>query len=209
MKRNRIPSINYNPPCSPRVIVKVLTGRLRLPRYDFNTPAQVYLYNHMHSSTQLVSRPRLQIIRGLPGSGKSTLALDRYPNLLRLETDMFFTRGGRYTFTLPLNTRAVKWFNRTVEDTLRTGMDFVVTGVFAAHTERLGKTIEAAQERGYEVWVKTLTSRYGDVHGVPKAHYAAMKRDFLSDRRLRQLHRGIPNLHFGLMPPTAPAVNPA
>ena len=152
----------------------------------------------------LTSRPRLQIIRGLPGSGKSTLALDRYSNLLRLETDMFFTSGGRYTFTLPLNAFAVKWFNRTVEATLRTGMDFVVTGVFAAHTERLDKTIEAAQERGYEVWVKTLTSRYGDVHGVPKPHYATMKHVFLSDRRLRQLYSGTPNLHFGLMPKTAP-----
>lgn len=152
----------------------------------------------------LTARPRLQIISGLPGSGKSTIALNHYPNLLRLETDMFFTRSGRYTFTLPLHTRAVKWFNRTVDAILRTGMDFVVTGVFAAHTERLGKTIAAALGRGYEVWVKTLTSRYGDVHGVPKAHYNAMKRDFLSERRLRQLHKGIPNLHFGLMPKTEP-----
>ena len=157
----------------------------------------------------LAARPRLQIIRGLPGSGKSTLAINRYPNLLRLETDMFFTRAGRYTFTLPLNARAVKWFNRTVGAILRTGMDFVVTGVFAAHTERLGKTIEAALVRGYEVWVKTLTSSYGDVHGVPKAHYNAMKRDFLSDRRLRQLHKGIPNLHFGLMPKTTPVATTA
>lgn len=146
------------------------------------------------------NKPRLQIIRGLPGSGKTSLAIDRYSHLLRIETDMFFMRKGKYTFTLDLNKKAVKWFNRTVKTTLCTGMDFVVTGVFAAHTERLGKTIEEALAHGYEVWVKTLTSRFGDVHGVPKAHYDAMKRDFLSNSRLRKLHRGIPCLHFGLMP---------
>ena len=61
----------YNPPYSPRVTVKVLTGKRRLPRYEFNTPTQVYQYNPMPTSTQLASRPRLQIIRGLPASRPS------------------------------------------------------------------------------------------------------------------------------------------
>ena len=59
------------------------------------------------------NKPRLQIIRGLPGSGKTSLAIDRYSHLLRIETDMFFMRKGKYTFTLDLNKKAVKWFNRT------------------------------------------------------------------------------------------------
>lgn len=144
-------------------------------------------------------RPRLQIIRGLPGSGKTSLALDRYSHLMRIETDMFFTRSGKYVFTLDLNKRAVKWFNKTVRDMCKTGMDFVVTGVFAAHTERLADTISIGIEFGYEVYVKTLTKNYGNIHDVPEEHLKAMRENFVSERQLRHTYRA-KGLHFGLMP---------
>lgn len=67
MKRNNTTSI-YNPPYRPRVSVKVLTGKRSLPRYEFNTPAQVYQYHPMPTSTQLASRPRLQIIETARGN---------------------------------------------------------------------------------------------------------------------------------------------
>jgi len=144
-------------------------------------------------------RPRLQIIRGLPGSGKTTLALEHFPHLMRVETDMFFMRGGKYTFTLDLNKKAVKWFNKTVRDLCKTGMDFVVTGVFAAHTERLANTISAGVDYGYDVYIKTLTKNYGNIHEVPKEHLKAMRDCFVSERELKHIYRA-KGLHFGLMP---------
>lgn len=146
-----------------------------------------------------MSRPRLQIIRGLPGSGKSTLAIREYPSLLRLETDMYFSRGGEYVFTLDLNKKAVKWFNKTVCNIAKTGMDFVLTGVFAAHTERLTKVVEAGIENGYDVYIKTLTDSFGNIHNVCKEHLDAMRRDFMPERELKKLFP-MKEVHFGLMP---------
>lgn len=143
--------------------------------------------------------PRLQIIRGLPGSGKTTLALKRYPNLIRLETDMFFTRGGKYTFTKALNEKAVNWFNDEVFNCAYAGMDFVVTGVFAAHTERLDKTIRTAREFGYDVYIATLTNNFGNIHNVPKLHLDAMKADFVSSEELMKTYQRFKYVHFGLM----------
>ena len=118
---------------------------------------------------------------------------------MRIETDMFFTRGGKYTFTLDLNKKAVKWFNKTVRDLCKTGMDFVVTGVFAAHTERLANTISAGVDYGYDVYIKTLTKNYGNIHEVPEEHLKAMRDCFVSERELKHIYRA-KGLHFGLMP---------
>lgn len=147
------------------------------------------------------SRPRLQIIRGLPGSGKTTLALKRYSHLLRLETDMYFYSKGAYRFTMERNAEAVKWFKEEVANLCSRDVDFVVTGVFAAHTERLNYVIDIAIDRGYEVYIKTLTTQYKGIHAVPKEHFNAMKESFVSDRQLHQLYPswGFPHVHFGLM----------
>lgn len=150
------------------------------------------------------TRPRLQIIRGLPGSGKTTLALKRYPNLLRLETDMFFSRQGEYRFTPALNKKAVEWFNDAIELNCATGMDFVVTGVFAAHTERLSHAINCGCMYGYDVFIKTLTSQYEGTHGVPQEHLDAMCADFVPERELKRAYSGWCNIHFGLMPTRYP-----
>ena len=146
------------------------------------------------------SNPRLQIIRGLPGSGKTTLAIARFPQLMRLETDMFFYREGAYRFTLENNQRAVGWFRKAIREFCNQGFDFVTTGVFSAHTERLQDTIAIAVERGYEVYIKTLTSRYKGIHAVPKEHYDAMRQNFVAEKVLRDYYKNEPQIHFGLMP---------
>jgi predicted ABC-type ATPase len=151
-------------------------------------------------SSKKSNRPRLQIIRGLPGSGKTTLALERYPHLLRLETDMYFSRHGEYIFTRELNKKAVAWFENAVFDFAYEKFDFVLTGVFAAHTERLEYCIRQALDFGYDVYIKTLTANHGNVHNVPKAHLDAMKAAFVSESELKKKYRRNTHVHFGLMP---------
>lgn len=145
-----------------------------------------------------MSKPRLQIIRGLPGSGKTTLAVKRYPHLMRVETDMFFTIGGEYVFTLARNRKAVRWFRDMVDKLCSAKMDFVVTGVFAAHTERLDEVVLTALKHGYDIYIKTLTSDFGNTHNVPKSHLDSMRRDFAPNHEL--LMRYGPTVIFGLMP---------
>lgn len=145
-------------------------------------------------------RPRLQIIRGLPGSGKTTLALKRYPHLMRLETDMFFSRRGEYIFTPALNRRAVAWFEEMVYQCAFSKMDFVLTGVFAAHTERLEHCIVMALDCGYDVYIKTLTADHGNIHNVPKAHLDSMRQAFVSEAALKKRYRRNSHVRFGLMP---------
>ena len=144
--------------------------------------------------------PRMQIIRGLPGSGKTTLALKRYSHLLRLETDMFFYSQSAYRFSESRNERAVLWFLDEVETLCMNKVDFVATGVFAAHTERLKETIARAVRWHYDVYIKTLTTQYKGIHAVPEAHFNAMKEAFIPDKELRKIYRDVPNVHFGLMP---------
>lgn len=145
------------------------------------------------------SRPRLQIIRGLPGSGKTTLALKRYPHLLRLETDMFFYSKGEYRFSMKRNEMAVEWFLSEVDLLCSCKVDFVATGVFAAHTERIRETIAIALDYGYDVYVKTLTTQYKGIHGVPKVHFDAMKSSFVPEEDLINVYKHNTRVHFGLM----------
>lgn len=147
------------------------------------------------------SHPRMQIIRGLPGSGKTTLALKRYPHLLRLETDMFFYSQGAYRFTLLRNDLAVEWFMKEVDLLCKGMVDFVATGVFAAHTERLQETIAKALKYNYDVFIKTLTTQFNGIHAVPKEHFDAMKANFLPEKELKKIYPSekYPQIHFGLM----------
>lgn len=142
------------------------------------------------------SKPRLQIIRGLPGSGKTTLALQRYPHLMRIETDMFFSRQGKYIFTNKLNEEAILWFEDMVFNCAYAKMDFIVTGVFAANTERFDRVIRTARDFGYEVYVKTLTHDYGNIHNVPQKTLDSMKAAFVDENELAKRYSRYKNVYF-------------
>ena len=144
-------------------------------------------------------KPKMQIIRGLPGSGKTTLAIEKFPFLMRVETDMFFYRNGAYRFTMENNRQSVRWFLSEVCTLCKQGMDFVLTGVFAAHTERLPSVIGTALQYGYEVWIKTLTTNYRSIHGVPKEHLDLMKASFMTEKELKRTLGGNKSIHYGIM----------
>lgn len=145
--------------------------------------------------------PKMQIIRGLPGSGKTTLAVKRYSHLLRIETDMFFQRESKYIYTEDLNKKAVEWFYHMVESACKGKIDFVVTGVFAAHTERLERVVSTALRNGYEVYLHTQTAQYKGTHNVPQGTFESMKRHFISEQELKSIYSKVdfPNIEFGLM----------
>ena len=146
--------------------------------------------------------PRMQIIRGLPGSGKTTLAINEFPDLFRIEADMYLTRGGEYVFTPELAAQATEWLYAQVEAAAEAGIDFVITGVFSGETERLTNVIEIAADRGYEVYIHTLDSDYGNTHGVPERTIKLMKAGFMSDDELLWLLPESSGYMFGLMDKT-------
>lgn len=145
-------------------------------------------------------KPRLQIIRGLPGSGKSTLAARRWPRLLKLESDFYFERGGEYKYTDERNVEACRWLLIESSRILELGIDFVVCGVFSAHTENLDKFVEFALESGYEVWIETAGGNYQNVHGVKAEDLTAMKAAFKSHAEIVAQYRETPGVKFGVMP---------
>ena len=147
-----------------------------------------------------MKRPRVQIIRGLPGSGKSTLARELYPHLLLVESDMFMFSAGRYDYSPERNAAALEAWQMVVGIAFLRRVDFVVAGVFAAHTEELSPFIALARACGYDVWIETLPERGENVHGCAAEDLAAMRRAFPPDNELRSRYRDAPDVYFGRMP---------
>jgi hypothetical protein len=102
------------------------------------------------------------------------------------------------------NRNACEWFQEEVESMCYAGLDFVVTGVLAAHTERLDEVVETANLFGYDIYIKSLTSQYKGIHGVPKEHFEGMRRAFCTEKELKKKYVGWKRVHFGLMPTKYP-----
>ena len=56
-----------------------------------------------------------------------------------------------------------------------------------------------ALDYGYDVYVKTLTTQYKGIHGVPKEHFDAMKSSFVPEEDLINVYKHNTRVHFGLM----------
>lgn len=146
-----------------------------------------------------MSRPRLQIIRGIPGSGKSTLAHSTYPHLMIFEFDKLCISGGEYTFDASVNVCMQSQLFRMVSEYLALGADAVVCGVFCGHSESLRDYVETALAAGYEVWIKTCTGEWPNKHMCGGADLREMKETFVTDEGLAR-EPWMKGVKFGLMP---------
>lgn len=156
------------------------------------------------------NRPCLQIIRGLPGSGKSTLA--KSFDCLHLELDHYCIRAREYRWSPERDKTARNLILWRVRDEMREQIDLVVSGVFPSASDSLGAIVGYACEFGYEVYIHTLITDFGNVHACRECDLAQMRDSFTDDLTLLSHLRELFPLrvewldscvHFALMPTTS------
>ena len=119
-----------------------------------------------------VGRPRksagvLVLIRGLPGSGKSTSARSMH-GFEHFEADMFFERGGSYSFDPAQLPAAHAWCLQRASDALQEGKAVVVSNTFTRSWE-MAPYIDAAERYGASVQIIEAKGGWPNVHGVPES----------------------------------------
>lgn len=126
---------------------------------------------------------RMLIVRGLPGSGKSTYVHKNYPGLFLLETDMFNMVNGQYQWTRERSRVAIDLITDISVQLMRSANtpDFVLTGVFCKYNS-IEKHIFNALKNNYDIYIKTLTTDYGNIHNVPKSTIEMFKNNFENEK---------------------------
>jgi len=119
-----------------------------------------------------VGRPRkaagvLVLIRGLPGSGKSTRARSMH-GFAHFEADMFFERGGSYSFDPAQLPAAHAWCLQRASDALQQGKAVVVSNTFTQAWE-MEPYLDAAKRYGASVQIIEAKGGWPNVHGVPES----------------------------------------
>ena len=69
---------------------------------------------------------------------------------------------------------------------MRNGIDLVVAGVMPRHDGTMGEIFANAFDAGYEVFVKTLPCRFGNVHGVRACDMARFRKLMMTDDEVRE-----------------------
>lgn len=121
--------------------------------------------------------PTLTIIRGLPGSGKSTLArylVEKEPNTIHVEADMFHHVNGKYSFDANWIEESHRWCQLQAIKELRNGKNVVVANTFTQLWELDAYFDFVYRFPGIEVKVLKCIGDWGSVHGIPEAVEAAM-----------------------------------
>lgn len=115
----------------------------------------------------------LYIVRGCPGSGKSTWVKTHLPGIYHLENDMFHMRNGKYAWGQARQKLAVRWCQKMAEIAVKSGMDVVVSNVFATK-----KSMEFYLNLDSSAKVIRCEGKFKNQHNVPTATLINMRRNF-------------------------------
>ncbi len=109
--------------------------------------------------------PILVLVRGLPYSGKTTYAKENFAahGFSHLETDMYFTKDGKYKYEPGKAHLAVDWCQRETLSLMQNAKDIVVSNHFTKHWE-MGYYLDKAIKYGYDIIVHTCSLQF-DANG--------------------------------------------
>lgn len=118
----------------------------------------------------------LVLIRGVPGSGKSTLAKKMVEHMqglgnaaVHLESDMYVTRGGVYSWKPETVKASHEWCTKTAEIMLDNGLNVIVSNTFTKVSE-MTNYFRIAEKAGVPLLIVEIPVRqFTDVHGVPES----------------------------------------
>jgi hypothetical protein len=129
---------------------------------------------------------RLLIVRGLPGSGKSTYIKNNYHGIFTMETDMFNCNCGQYNWTLERSNNAINLIENIFRDVITrpNHPDICLTGVFGRPKTFIYYIANALQMQ-YQVYIKTITTQYQNIHNVPLDTLAKFKQYFATEYEVK------------------------
>ncbi|WP_347366096.1 ATP-binding protein [Vibrio vulnificus] len=123
-----------------------------------------------------MAKQKLTLVRGLPGSGKSTYA--KTLDAILVEADQFFIdKNDNYQYDPALIKTAHSWCQLETKRLLRAGFDVVVANTFVKNWE-MSFYKSLADEVNVSFEVIEINGKYQNIHGVPDAVIARMRKQF-------------------------------